>query len=158
MMKKLRNLLMVCIDEKGLHRADKRTEVFQQLNNNFGVWTTDIYDYWKDVVSTLPVDSREAIEFAQYLHSVMHDTIKVDGYRYRLPRYYREKIFNDYERQMLNWSNYVLFYLPKERKYHEKYDEYDQTHEISMRSQMAMAKERRLISKYIKDSKKKNRI
>ena len=167
-------IMDVVQDDHGLRKVGFKDKTLSRFNGTKveNVDLSELYDSLFPIVklsngydrSSIPqvFDDQEAIEIANLIVHYLHDRVPVDingqTIRCKLPRYYRDRVFDKFERDLLNFANQVLFVTPLLKEYQEKYGEYDSTHDIPMKLLQAMEKQNRLISNYIKESKSKDRL
>lgn len=146
-------LFDVVQDKNGLHRQKKRSDIVQRFNNLNGIDLIDIYDEARSCE-----DEAKAIELSKTIQAVFHDKMVVNGTRFKMPRYYRDRIFDGIARYLINFADYHLYHRPKELEYQDKYGDYDSTHDIPMKILMAQEKTNRLLSQYIKSCKDDDKL
>lgn len=146
-------LFDVSQDKHGLHRLAKREDVVKRLNNLDGVNLVDMYEAARSCEN-----EAQAVELSKQIQSVFHDRVTVNGTRFKLPRYYRDRVFDGVTRYLINFADYHLFHRLNEIEYLNKYGEYDKTHEVPMKLLMAQEKTARLVGLYVKSCKDKDKI
>lgn len=143
-------LFDVVEDETGLHKGDKRKDIIERFNGAFDLDSEALVRHFREIDNDL-----DKIEFLRYIERILNDRIHRGKFRSKMPRYYRVRIFDGCLRFLLNAVSAEFYWKVKEREYLEKYGDYDKTHDIHMKTLMAMEKESRLIGDYIKQSKDK---
>lgn len=143
-------LFDVVEDETGLHKGSKRKDIEKRFNGAGDLDSEALWLQYRELDNDL-----DKLEFLRYIDKILNDRMKRGKYRSKLPRYYRDRIFDGCLRVLLNAVCYEFHWKVKEREYHEKYGDYDATHEVPMKTLIALEKEARLISDYIKQSKDK---
>lgn len=143
-------LFDVVEDKRGLHKGNKRKDVEERFNGATSLDSAALFQYFRELDNDV-----DKVEFLRYIDKILNDRIRRGKYRSKMPRYYRDRIFDGCLRALLNAVAAEFYWNPREKEYEEKYGDYDKTHDVPMKTLIAIEKEARLIGDYIKSSKDK---